>query len=715
MTKATLYVSRSKKGAVVLEIQPENAGKRSLSESIFREDEKIKSLEPGEYEVEIELEENTKKIVALSIDDHTIRLPEFKPVPKYQPKQEKSQLKETTTSPGQAYTPYNFVSLDDIVIFYNKDALPRRNSFTGLSGRINLNIETKTPLYIQRTLKEKEVEELTKIEKEENNKDKMRDFNRKIYRSFSPASGKYKIPGSSLRGMVRSLYEIATYSKMSFLDDHKLYFRAFADRALTLRQYYSERMFETPNQWNSPLKVKAGYLNKTGKDYSITEAVGYYRVGEEDVLKANLIPYRMANYNDAKKRWEKNKDYDEFYKKHPFKHINFKASLSSDKEPVPIVEEVKEYDLALENDYKEGYLVFSGWVPSKSEGKKKHWIIGAPTSKSYDLDEKVVNDYYNDKNRNSINLIDYLNRNKKEYTNGIPCFFLYEDGQVTAFGNTALFRISYKNSIGKLLPENHKSDELDMAEALFGRVMKKQEDTINGRIYFDDAVAKEAVAFEKPIYPKILANPKPTSFQLYLKQPSDVTFDTIRHYDSPDAKLRGYKQYWHKKGDKFEEDSPDFDPQKDTQHTLIAPIKPGAIFEGSIRFENLSEEELGALLFVLNLPEGYCHKIGMGKPLGLGSIKITATLSILDPKKRYCNLIDTGYTNDDPSKYLDAYKELLKKHNILNTENPWDLMRFRELKKMLDFANHPDESKTEYMPLNQFRERGVLPEPLKVK
>ncbi|HON33092.1 MAG TPA: TIGR03986 family CRISPR-associated RAMP protein, partial [Candidatus Syntrophosphaera thermopropionivorans] len=327
----------------------------------------------------------------------------------------------------------------------------------------------------------------------------------------------------------------------------------------------------------------------------------------------------------------------------------------------------------------------------------------------------VVNDYYNDKNRNSINLIDYLNKNKKQYTKGIPCFFLYEDGQVTAFGNTALFRISYKNSIGKLLPENHKSDELDMAEALFGRVMKKQEDTINGRIYFDDAVAKEAVAFEKPIYPKILANPKPTSFQLYLKQPSDVTFDTIRHYDSPDAKLRGYKHYWHKKGDKFEEDSSDFDPQKDTQHTLIAPIKPGAKFEGSIRFENLSEEELGALLFVLNLPEGYCHKIGMGKPLGLGSIKITATLNILDPKKRYSNLIDNGYTNDDPSKYLDAYKELLKKHHILNTENPWDLMRFRELKKMLDFANHPDESKTEYMPLDQFRERGVLPEPLKVK
>ncbi|HPW24303.1 MAG TPA: TIGR03986 family CRISPR-associated RAMP protein [Candidatus Syntrophosphaera thermopropionivorans] len=709
MTKATLYVSRSKKGAVVLDIQPENAGKRSLPDSVFREDEKIKSLEPGEYEVEIELEENTKKIVALSIDDHTIRLPEFKPVPKYQPKQEKSQLKETTTSPEQAYAPYNFVSLDDIVIFYNKDALPRRNSFTGLSGRINLNIETKTPLYIQRTLTEKEVEELTKIEKEENNKEKIRDFNRKIYQSFSPASGKYKIPGSSLRGMVRSLYEIATYSKMSFLDDRKLYFRAFADRAKLLQEYYNKRMINEDKNAIPRLKVKAGYLFKSGKDFYINEAENYYRVEEDKVLNEDFIKLPFSKKgNDEKSK------YDDYITANPYLKIGYSKKNHIVRNGFIIINNIMPYNEVLPEDYQEGYIVFSKGIPLSSKTKRKYWVVGKKTDKKHKIDETVVNDYYNDKNRNSINLIDYLNKNKKEYTNGIPCFFLYEDGQVTAFGNTALFRISYKNSIGKLLPENHKSDELDMAEALFGRVMKKQEDTINGRIYFDDAVAKEAVAFEKPIYPKILANPKPTSFQLYLKQPSDVTFDTIRHYDSPDAKLRGYKQYWHKKSENFEEDSPDFDPQKDTQHTLIAPIKPGAKFQGSIRFENLSEEELGALLFVLNLPEGYCHKIGMGKPLGLGSIKITATLNILDPKKRYSNLTDNGYTNDDPSKYLDAYKELLKKHHILNTENPWDLMRFRELKKMLDFANHPDESKTEYMPLDQFRERGVLPEPLKV-
>lgn len=716
MTKATLYVSRSKKGAVVLEIQPENAGKRTLTDSVFREDEKIKSLQPGEYEVEVELEENTKKIIALSLDGYIIKLPEDKPVQKYQPATGKMWSK-TANVPEEAYAPYNFISLDDKVISYDKEILPHKNSFSGFTGRINLSIETKTPLYIRRTLTEEEVEELTQIEKEENNKDKMREFNKKIFQSFSPASGKFKIPGSSLRGMVRNLYEIATYSKMSYLDDHKLYFRSFADKAITLRTYYAERVFENPNQWNSPLKVKAGFLKKEGKDYKITEAIKYYRVKEEDVLKAKLVPYSMATYNNVKKRWEKNKDYDDFYKKHPFKHIWFRESppSASDQEPVPLVEEVKEYDSAIKDDDKEGYLVFSGWMPSKTGGKKKHWLIGAPTSITHTIDETVVDDYCNDKNKSSINLIDFLNQNKKEYKDGVPCFFLYEDGKVTAFGNTALFRISYKNSIGDLRPASHKSDILDMAEALFGRVITEQKDSINGRIFFDDAIAKEAIAFEKPIYPKIFANPKPTSFQLYLKQPQKVTFNDMRHYDSPDAKLRGYKQYWHKKEGKFEEDSPDFDDKTDTQHTLIAPIKPGAKFEGSIRFENLSEEELGALLFVLQLPDECCHKIGMGKPLGLGSIRIETKLFILDPKQRYKIFLESGYAEEkDTAKYLDAYKKLLKNSDILKTDNLWEIKRFKELHKMLNFEQKPAEDKTEYMDIDKFKERRVLPEPLNV-
>jgi CRISPR-associated protein (TIGR03986 family) len=513
-----------------------------------------------------------------------------------------------------------------------------------------------------------------------------------MFQSFSPASGKFKIPGSSLRGMVRNLYEIATYSKMSYLDDHKLYFRSFADTSKLLKDYYTERMFNKDKDAVPRLKVKSGYFYKAGKDFYINEADNYYRV-EEDKIK--------SKYND--------------YTNNPYLKIIYSLKNNIRRNGFIIINDVKPYSDVLPEGYQQGYVVFSKGIPLQAKTKRKYWIVGTKTDKIYKIDEKVIDDYENDKNRKSINLIEYLSKHKKVYPDGIPCFFLYEDGKVTAFGNTALFRISYKNSIGDLRPASHKSDILDMAEALFGRVGTKSQDTINGRIYFDDAIAKEAFAFEEPIYPKILANPKPTSFQLYLKQPQNVTFNDMRHYDSPDAKLRGYKQYWHKKEGKFEEDSPDFDPQTDTQHTLIAPIKPGAKFEGSIRFENLSEEELGALLFVLQLPDECCHKIGMGKPLGLGSIRIETKLFILDPKQRYKIFLESGYAEEkDTAKYLDAYKKLLKNSDILKTDNLWEIKRFKELHKMLNFEQKPAEDKTEYMDIDKFKERRVLPEPLNV-
>ena len=65
-----------------------------------------------------------------------------------------------------------------------------------------------------------------------------------------------------------------------------------------------------------------------------------------------------------------------------------------------------------------------------------------------------------------------------------------------------------------------------------------------------------------------------------------------------------------------------------SQYTRVKTIASKANFQGRIRFENLSDIELGALLFVLELPNGCAHKIGMGKPLGLGSVRITPTLTL---------------------------------------------------------------------------------------
>ncbi len=55
-----------------------------------------------------------------------------------------------------------------------------------------------------------------------------------------------------------------------------------------------------------------------------------------------------------------------------------------------------------------------------------------------------------------------------------------------------------------------------------------------------------------------------------------------------------------------------------------------------MRFENLADAELGLLLYALAPSEEYHHKLGLGKPLGLGSVKIeVAAVFEIDRIKRY--------------------------------------------------------------------------------
>uniref|UniRef100_UPI002FE34D72 TIGR03986 family type III CRISPR-associated RAMP protein n=1 Tax=Rhabdothermincola sp. TaxID=2820405 RepID=UPI002FE34D72 len=64
-------------------------------------------------------------------------------------------------------------------------------------------------------------------------------------------------------------------------------------------------------------------------------------------------------------------------------------------------------------------------------------------------------------------------------------------------------------------------------------------------------------------------------------------------------------------------------PQRDNQNrSITAWVRPGAVFETTLSVENLSDVELGALLWLLNLPEDCHHRLGGGKPLGFGSVRI---------------------------------------------------------------------------------------------
>jgi len=63
--------------------------------------------------------------------------------------------------------------------------------------------------------------------------------------------------------------------------------------------------------------------------------------------------------------------------------------------------------------------------------------------------------------------------------------------------------------------------------------------------------------------------------------------------------------------------------QRDDQNrSVLGWVRPGAQFEVTIHINNLSRLELGALLWLLELPSDHFHRLGGGKPLGFGSVRL---------------------------------------------------------------------------------------------
>ena len=84
-------------------------------------------------------------------------------------------------------------------------------------------------------------------------------------------------------------------------------------------------------------------------------------------------------------------------------------------------------------------------------------------------------------------------------------------------------------------------------------------------------------------------------------------------YLAAGQKLRGRKFYYHST------------PRPDPRAAPVEAIAIRSELEASLDFENLTDDELGALLFALGLDNSFAPKLGGGKPVGLGSVQFLAT------------------------------------------------------------------------------------------
>ncbi|MDD2230086.1 MAG: TIGR03986 family CRISPR-associated RAMP protein [Candidatus Cloacimonetes bacterium] len=729
MQKGSLNIRKNeKKKRVILVLTREDDKIMPISEGVYTQSSILMGLPEGDHEVSYQLENG--KLAELKIGEETIK-PSASPAPSYDKPSNRGFERGGNIGGRQpvldgASAPYNFIPLNDHLITVKAEDLPDFDQQKGYDGYLDLEIDAKTPLYIRQTYSAEQMQKLEELARE-GNKDEELDYKLSLSGFYRPAHAAYRIPGSSLRGMLRTLFEVATYSKMTYIDDHKLYYRSFADPSTEYRDQYAKWMMESSGNIYYP-KVSAGYLSKRGNHYSIKEAVSYHRVEEDLVLKNGIIRESMSMPNKR----SPNKYYLEFIKKTPFIEVIFKAESErvhrhSVEMKYSSVSDIQPMQSPVSAGYQRGYLVLSGWIPSRNIGKHMHWVVSEPSTKSYEVPKDLIRDYDKDVNRKGTNLLKFVKQTKE----GCPCFYIMDKGQIKAFGHTGLFRMVFNNSIGDLRPEAHKVDDLDLAESVFGLIKGKQ--IRPGRVFVEDAVCDKAVEMPEAQYPKILSGPKPSSFQHYIAQDvklikavgsNNKNRTGIKNYDSRDARLAGNKFYWHRDHDAWIANPADVNKAK-KQYTKIHPLDTGSTFKGRIRFMNLSAAELGALLTIINLPQGCCHKIGMAKPLGLGTVHLRAKLNMIDRSKRYSDLAALGITDADESSFISAFTDLLKNELKIQIDNPWQLDRLKELKAMLDYEHKPPSEKTRYMEIeygkterqrgdNEYKLRPILKRPSQI-
>jgi len=640
-----------------------------------------------------------------------------------------------TKATRTAIAPYNFVPLPEKVYCVEEGIevggekvkpWERHDEFIpgANHGWIDMEIRTLTPLFIRGA-----------VTKDNRGRWDSRDT-RVSPEPFLTADGKPAIPGSSLRGMVRTLVEILSFAKIQPVNDQKPFFRTVSDDRIG--KEYRARVLRGGQ------KPTGGFLRRQGDSWSIAPC-GVVRVSRDVLSSAGMRFSGGPNYTPD---WR-------------YQHKDCWVRKSSESDEV---EEIK-FDNLKRDGWIRGRLVLTGNAPNKT--REFVFLDEDPASSRIRIPEEIWERFHDDQitqwqerafpaNKPATG----CRRIAGGLCDGELVFFLQDDSQKTEdnpdglvfLGRAQMFRFPYDLSPAELVPDPIRNAGLDLAEAMFGRVGKDKK-AIKGRVFFEDAVASDGGPrrLEEVIVPRVLSSPKVTTFQHYLTQDGTKGKDELTTYLTGDqTTIRGHKLYWHrwdsnqglaqvKESQQHEQLLEDLSSQnpRDSQHTIIRPVKAGVIFKGRIRFENLTDLELGALLSALQLPEGCAHRLGMGKPLGLGSVQITARLHLIDRSRRYTGWSETGAINDDGTRFRGAFVEKMLLHAqqagetmITGNQGLRRIARLDALFLLLEWRQRPSVNDTRYMQIeggdadrfpadkqgkvNEFRERPVLPSPHKV-
>lgn len=483
--------------------------------------------------------------------------------------------------------PYNFIPLG----MGNADKRSRQGreevycSGAALkSGWIDVSMLVKTPLIVPDGAHpeyydvetDRRIKRPTEEEKKEAHKKYL------FYHVEEDGETKYIVPGSELRGMIRSVYEAVTDSCFPFLLNDKPIgqrvpaFGSFQNRGLL--EYNKKK--EQWSLWDAHAERKKCDVKGDGIYLGKTEyKCGEYIEGRGYVQCNNPVSNR-DNYHIAFLKVKGEKPLFEWTK--------------GDEEPYRMLK----YALTRED------VKGNQNNPNKKQGES---------------------------------LKKCLDQVRKAGGKVPVWFFKVKRGDETLIylSNSSIGRVAQRRKWEDVFAAHKPCDDMEHlcpACMLFGTI---NGEGMKGRVRFSDAECEAGTPKKEACLLDILGEPRTSAFEFYLRRPEGATYWNFDFYghkildkygrshneylDLAAATPRGRKMYWHGK------------PVEGTVCTKMNATMEGVAadtrFKFKIYFDQIIERQLQDLIWVISLGENtedghMLHKLGHARPLGYGSVKL---------------------------------------------------------------------------------------------
>lgn len=175
----------------------------------------------------------------------------------------------------------------------------------------------------------------------------------------------------------------------------------------------------------------------------------------------------------------------------------------------------------------------------------------------------------------------------------------------------------------------------------------------------------------------MLGQPRISSVEFYFKNREKG--ELLLTPDDSSTVIAGRKFYWHAPNKRITEDD-EFAKQNPSVagDNCIELVKANQSFSFEIYFNGISKRQLKMLVFDLNFGENeksstLCHKIGHGKPLGLGSVKIVVDNIIIrtyeNGKYEALSCKDKYLSGAELFNDSDVYKQLIRAADLKTIKN----------------------------------------------